>query len=204
MKIIIILLLLASNTLACNIIKHTYYNECYSNKYRQSEYVFYTLTDKELVKNVKRANNFHFDPSIKSNPVTKNDYLHSGYDRWHLAPAGDFTFNKIAMNESFYMSNMSPQKPLFNRGIWKKLETKVRTIAKKYKKIHVITGIVVDKRYKSIHNIAVPSAYYKIITYNNKTIAYLLPNKGSKQPLSKYLTTVKHIESLTHIKFKEQ
>jgi endonuclease G len=54
------------------------------------------------------------------------DYEKSGYDRGHLAPAADMGFSKITMAESFYYSNMSPQVPGFNRGIWKQLEEQTR------------------------------------------------------------------------------
>ena len=77
-------------------------------------------------KKFKRKNDFRIDPVVKTVSATPADYRNSGYDRGHLCPAGDMAFSEIAMSESFYMSNISPQVPSFNRGIWKTLEQKVR------------------------------------------------------------------------------
>jgi endonuclease G len=48
------------------------------------------------------------------------------------------------MSETFFMSNMSPQAPSFNRGIWAKLEEKVRSWAVTYGEIFVVTGPVLN------------------------------------------------------------
>ena len=49
------------------------------------------------------------------------------------------------MSESFYLSNMSPQAASFNRGIWKKLESQVRTWALLYDTVYVVTGQILKK-----------------------------------------------------------
>ena len=66
------------------------------------------------------------DTAVKTGSAELKDYKGSGYDRGHLCPAGDMSFDSIAMRESFLMSNMSPQLPGFNRGIWNSLEQKIR------------------------------------------------------------------------------
>ena len=66
------------------------------------------------------------DPLVKTGSARDADYKASGYDRGHLAPAADMGWSTQAMQESFYYSNMSPQLPAFNRGIWKQLEELVR------------------------------------------------------------------------------
>jgi endonuclease G len=43
-----------------------------------------------------------------------------------LAPSADFRWSEVAVSESFYYSNMSPQKPEFNRQSWSNLEGWVR------------------------------------------------------------------------------
>jgi endonuclease G len=71
-----------------------------------------------------RTNDFREDYKVTTGSASLSDFKGSGYDRGHLAPAGDMKWSSTAMSESFYMSNMSPQKPGFNRGIWKKLESR--------------------------------------------------------------------------------
>ena len=75
---------------------------------------------------------------------TNKDYLKSGYDKGHLAPAADMKYSTTTMKESFYFSNMSPQKPEFNRGIWKELEEQVRNWAQIYDTVYIVTGPILS------------------------------------------------------------
>ena len=124
------------------IIRHLGYEFQYSEKHEQAFWVAYELTKKETEKAFERTNEFIPDPSVSTGTATVGDYSKSGYDRGHLAPAADMGWSAQAMKESFYFSNMSPQEPGFNRGIWKKLEEQVRTWAKAYDSIYVVTGPV--------------------------------------------------------------
>jgi len=170
-------------------IKHFAYSLQYNEKNEQANWVAYNLLSTELVKNYKRTNKFIVDKAVKTETANNNDYSHSGYDRGHLAPAADMTWNKQAMQESFYFSNMSPQVPAFNRGIWKKLEAQTRNWAKKYKSIYIATGPICDGYTKTIgkNKVVVPTYYYKaILLYNDsnkQAIGFILPNKKCKPQL---------------------
>ncbi len=98
----------------------------YSEPHEQPAWVAYLLTDDEVQGTLSRTNNFRADPGISTGSAALSDYRGSGYDRGHLAPAADMKWSSAAMSESFLMSNMTPQVPGFNRGIWKKLEAWVR------------------------------------------------------------------------------
>ena len=109
------------------IVHHANYTLQYNEEHEQASWVAYRLTSHHLQNpSTKRKDNFRSDPKVKTGSATLSDYKGSGYDRGHLAPAADFKWSSTAMSESFYMSNMSPQVPGFNRGIWKKLESKIR------------------------------------------------------------------------------
>lgn len=192
------------------IVKHANYILSYSEKYEQAQWVAYELSSGETKSIVKRADNFRPDPIVKTGSAKLNDYRGSGYDRGHLAPAGDMGFSASAMSESFYMSNMSPQRPSFNRGIWKNLESQVRNWAKAYDKIYVVTGAVLKPGLPIIgdNKVAIPEKYYKIIFrekagYSNM-IAFLLANKKSDQPLSSFVVSVDQLEKLTGVNFFPQ
>ncbi|MGL4982773.1 MAG: DNA/RNA non-specific endonuclease [Treponemataceae bacterium] len=183
---------------------------CYRESYEQPEWVAYHLTKEELVKNAERGDNFRADSSITTGSAQLEDYRGSGYDRGHLAPAADFAFSKEAMSNTFFMSNMSPQTPSFNRGIWSSLENRVRKWAEHFGSVYVITGPVLEKKqYETIgvNKVAVPEFYYKVLCTKNPAtdetimIAFILPNEKSSQPLESFVVSVDELEKRTNIDF---
>jgi endonuclease G len=189
------------------IIHHTGYSLVYSEQNEQAEWVAYTLTKEKTAKLYDRTDKFVPDPAISTGSANSNDYAGSGYDRGHLAPAADMGWSSTAMAESFYYSNMSPQLPAFNRGIWKKLEELVRTWAVEYNSIEIVTGPVLTNGLKSIgpDKVSVPNYYYKVILdYEEpdiKGIGFILPNAGSTRPLQDYAVTIDSVEKVTGIDF---
>lgn len=93
-----------------------------------------------------RTNDFQPDPALPgADRATLGDYKGSGFDRGHYAPAADFSNNPEHMSESFYLSNMGPQEPTHNRGIWADVEKYTRQIASTSKRgLYVVTGPVFD------------------------------------------------------------
>jgi|APGre2960657404_1045060.scaffolds.fasta_scaffold50899_1 endonuclease G len=189
------------------VVYHFAYTLCYNEKYEQASWVAYELTTDELIKRYDRTNRFIVDQAIKTNSADESDYKKSGYDRGHLAPAGDMSWSARAMEESFYYSNMSPQDPSFNRGIWKKLEEQVRSWAGELGTVYVVTGPVLKGEMNTIghNNVAVPKYYYKVILDNNgnkpKAIGFIMRNEGSKGSLSNYAVSIDSVENFTGIDF---
>ncbi|GAA4396615.1 hypothetical protein GCM10023187_04920 [Nibrella viscosa] len=190
------------------IIRHDGYTLRYQEKYEQADWVAYPLLAYEVSGDAERGNDFMPDPEVATGSATPSDYSRSGYDRGHLAPAGDFKFSQRMMRESFYMSNMSPQAPAFNRGIWKELEEQVRNWAVRDKGLYVVTGPVLKPGLPTIgkqNRIAVPEYYYKVLLYANnpsiRIIGFLLPNEGSDRPLQDFVVPVSEIERRTGITF---
>jgi endonuclease G len=189
------------------IIRHFAYTLCYNETYEQAAWVAYELTSDETIKRYERTNRFLIDGAVRTNSATDKDYKKSGYDRGHLAPAGDMSWSATAMEESFYYSNMSPQEPSFNRGIWKKLEEQVRSWAIELGAIYVVTGPVLKGQMNSIgqNNVAVPNYYYKVILDNSgsspKAIGFIMRNTGSKASLAQYAVSIDSVENFTGIDF---
>ena len=192
------------------IVSHSYYNLQYAEEHEQAYWVSYKLTPNFLIKNATRKNNFKPDSKITTGSATLGDYKGSGFDRGHLAPAGSMVFNQKAMDESFYMSNMSPQNPSFNRGVWKRLESKVRYWAKNCDSLFVATGPVLKDLKKTIgeNKVSVPNSYYKVLVrFDNKGIdgiAFLLKNTASKEPLNTFAVPIDSIEAITNIDFNSE
>jgi len=169
--------------------------------------VAYRLTSGHTSGTVDRTNDFREDYKVKTGSASLSDYKGSGYDRGHLAPAADFKWSSTAMSESFFMSNMSPQKPGFNRGIWKKLESNVRNWASDNGEIYVVTGPILTGSYSSIgsNQVSIPDYYYKVILdYKEpeiKGIGFILPHQKSSSSLQSFAVTIDEVERRTGIDF---
>lgn len=189
------------------LISHTGYTVSYNKDWKVANWVGYELTRPETSGEEKRTNKFVADPKVKGASATDADYRGSGYDRGHLAPAADMAWSAPAMKESFYFSNMTPQAPNLNRGIWKSLEDKVRKWAGRDSAIIVICGPVINDTRKTIgkNKVLVPAMFYKVILspYGKtpKAIGFLFKNEGSLQTLDTFAVPVDRIEQLTGIDF---
>ncbi len=182
------------------IIKHSAYTISFSKTYHIANWVAYELTSEETQAVVKRNDQFIPDPLLSSVSASNYDYKGSGYDRGHLAPSADMCFSYQTMAESFYLSNMSPQNPSFNRGIWSKLEKQVRQWAIDDGAVYVVTGTVLTKGLPTIGSgrITVPRYFYKVILdYTEpeiKGIGFIMINEGSQEPLQHYAVTIDSVE----------
>lgn len=106
------------------IINHIAYSLVYNELHEQASWVAYELTKDETTSKYERTDKFLIDPLVKSKSATEKDYFKSGFDRGHLAPAGDMGWSMISMAESFYYSNMSPQVPSFKEESGKNLKSR--------------------------------------------------------------------------------
>lgn len=88
-------------------------------------WVAWELTADETTGEVSRTNKFSSDPDVRGCADTW-DYSYSGYDRGHMAPAGDMKWSADAMAETFLLTNICPQAKSLNAGSWKGLEEKCR------------------------------------------------------------------------------
>lgn len=190
------------------IVSHSYYTLCYSNEYEQASWVAYKISLEREYGIAKRKDDFRADPEVPGGSANPADYKKSGYDKGHLCPAADMSFSVKAMSESFFMSNMSPQKPQFNRGIWKELEEKVRMWGLKNKLIYVTTGPVILKNCKYIgvkNKIAVPAYYFKVILDYSppeyKGIGFIMKNEGSSRNLFDFAVSIDSVEKFTGLDF---
>ncbi len=190
-----------------NVISHTGYSFSYNETHEQADWVAYELTKEKTKKMVKRKDHFRPDSAVKTGTATNKDYEKSGYDRGHLAPSADMCWSFTAMDESFYFSNMSPQNPSFNRGIWSKLEALVRSWAAENESIYIVTGPVLTEGLPTIgdNKVSVPQYFYKVILdYTEpdiKGIGFILPNAASSESLQKFAVSIDSVENFTGIDF---
>ncbi|MEK6554333.1 MAG: DNA/RNA non-specific endonuclease [Bdellovibrionota bacterium] len=180
------------------------YTVCYSKKHRQAFWTSHDLTLESISGTAQRTDRFKADPDL-DDPVLPTDYTRSGYDRGHLVPAGDMKLNGQAMADSFFMSNMSPQVPQMNRGLWSSLENTLRKWVKQFGDAWVITAPVLYKGLQKLPSgVSIPTQYYKIVYVPSQKMmaAFLVPNINTTgHNFWDYVTSVDKIEVLTGFDF---
>jgi len=189
-------------------VRHSFYTLSYVEQHEQAEWVYYILSEELAGGTQTRTNNFRSDPLVKTISASLADYQASGYDRGHLAPAGDMTINVTAMSESFFMSNMSPQLPGLNRGKWKNLEALFRGWTIDHGPLFIVTGPIFEDNLGKIgeNGVTIPGYYYKIAysIRDNKMIGFVMPNKKLDRSIQSFVVSVDYIESKTGLDFFHQ
>ncbi len=183
------------------------YTLLYDTSCRQAIWVAYVLTDVDVRTNgVERQNRFRPDPQVverRWSTAVTSDYTHSGYDRGHLLPSADRRATATENRATFYLSNISPQTPALNRGMWKRLEEQVRRWAECYDTLYVVTGSLLQSDSPRLKgSVGVPSRFYKAVLTryrgNYVSMAFLLPNADTiTGELSDYALTVDELEEIS-------
>jgi endonuclease G len=190
------------------LLSYTAISLAYDEQHEQALWVCYLLTKEHIEHPVcKRNNRFKADTNIAGGSASLSDYYKSGYDRGHLAPAADMLWSKQAMQESFLMSNMSPQLPAFNRGAWKRLESAVRKTVLAEDSLIIITGPLFNDTLGSIgkNHVGIPAEYYKIVVDISAphlgAVAFIMPHRNTKLSLDKFVVSVDSLERYSGIDF---
>lgn len=202
-------------------VKHSAFTLGYAEPFEQAAWVQHVVIPEVEFANVSRTNDFRPDSLVSTGSAVEQDYFLKeimpdgemkydgfGYDRGHLAPSADFRWSQKALSESYFYSNMSPQKPEFNRERWAELESWVRTYVIDFKEpVFVVTGPVLKDGLpkQGQDSVSIPAQFYKIVLdlsgEEHKAIAFLMPNDHCAYPVSGYVTTVDEIEKLTGLDF---
>jgi endonuclease G len=194
---------------------HVYFYIDHNDTLRIPNWVAYHLTRKNLGGRAQRRNDFHDDESLEPEEARSlpKDYVGSGFDKGHLAPAEDFTRSRKAMSTSFLMSNMSPQYHATNGGVWAKLEAAVRAMVKDEGEAWVVSGDAFlpakgeTTRWvirKGERRVAIPTHLFKALLARDQdgvwtAYAFLVPNARVSQgkPPREYLMSVDALEKET-------
>ena len=142
--------------------------------------------------------------------ATRADYRGQGLDLGHMA-FPHFS-DQEALNETYYLTNMCPQSPQFNRGYWDKLDKHVRDLTKDYQHVYVTTGPLylpynekngrfIKYRVIGPNDVAVPSHFFKVLLLEDKSgkkevVAYIFPNHEIPlyTPLERFQTSIEIVE----------
>jgi endonuclease G len=163
-------------------------------------YSEYLLTKKEYENHAEARTNKFFN-SKEINYVHLSDYFKK-YDRGHLSNAEDMSYNKHAEDTCFVITNMTPQVPSFNRGIWHTLENYTRKAVENNDSTIIISGIILSSVFDD-KTLKVARYNFKIMYFlkTKKYEAYLLENTKSTESLDKFKINIRDLEDETELKF---
>ncbi|MDO5462393.1 MAG: DNA/RNA non-specific endonuclease [bacterium] len=183
----------------------------WSPSFRVPLWSAYAVPVKKVVEHAgKRPNRFSQDTDAKYSS-THEDYTGSNYDRGHMAPNSVIAtrYGREAQLETFYMSNIAPQKPDLNRNAWKNLEHIVANdLSELGETLWVITGIVPGGKHAVLPKggIHIPKGFYKIIASVRNQQLYVLgvymPQETKKSKHPRYcFRSIDVIEEMTGMDF---
>lgn len=193
------------------VLTYTGFTVSYNQETKIPNWVAYELTAEETKGSVKRDNNYYQDPNVKVKQADNDDYRNTGWDRGHMAPAGDMKWSEEAMNESSYFTNMCPQNRNLNGGDWKALEERCRTWAQRYGKVQIVCGPIIGEMKNGTlggNKVAIPDGFFKVLLIkvdkNYEGIGFVFENKAGHKKMIEYAVSIDVVESLTGLDFFHQ
>ena len=182
----------------------------YDEERKNPAWVAYKLTKSSSHETAKRPSRFEVDERTRAQ-VSHDDYTRSGFDRGHMAPnhAIGSVYGNEAQIETFLMSNIVPQKPELNKGLWRLLEQEViREWVPDFETLWVVTGPVYERNLGKLKSgVAIPSGFFKVISDitsagEMRVMPFLVPLDASDfNEITSFLTSVDAIEAMSELDF---
>ncbi len=197
----------------------------YDKEKHHSLWVAFRFDGNTRNKTVSRSDDpFQDDPKISSDQKIGNRGFGGIYNRGHLCASADRLYSREANEQTFYMTNMSPQIGSFNQGYWITLEEFVQTKGRDSNFADTLYvckgGTIGDKQileYVTRPNgleVPVPKYYFMALlrvknnTYSSiafymehKEYGYTYKHHVSMAEMAKNVVTVDRLEELTGIDF---
>ena len=166
----------------------------------------------------RHSGNFLQDPLLPEGyyRVKHADYTNSGFDRGHMVRSEERTATEEDNRSTFYLTNILPQQPDLNQGVWLNLEYHLEDLCKKEgKQLFVIAGGIFHTKNRINNIVAIPDSCFKIviilekgqglenITEQTPIIAVVMPNIAGvrSHKWDMYTTTISRIEASTGYTF---
>ncbi|MBX3737952.1 MAG: immunoglobulin domain-containing protein [Candidatus Didemnitutus sp.] len=204
------------------LIQRDQYAMDYNDTRREPNWVSWDLTSGDVGSSGRSS--FTIDPDLPAGftIVQTTDYSGSGYDRGHMCPSADRTVTVADNQIVFYMSNMVPQAPDNNQGVWASFETECRSIAGQGNELLITCGPSGFSGSTIASGVSIPGYVWKIVVVvplngrnpatdtapshidaNTRVIAIKIPNvQGVRNdPWQNYITSVAQIEADTGYTF---
>jgi endonuclease G, mitochondrial len=173
--------------------------------------------DNSWLGSAPRQDDFRADTTLPTGwyRVQATDFSGTGFDRGHMCPSADRTITITANSATFLMTNMIPQLPANNQGVWANLESYSRTLVSQGNELYIISGGHGLQFFIANGHVAVPAQTWKVIivlpvgsndvsrvTTSTRTIAVVMPNSGTiGTDWRAYRVSVDQVEAITGFDF---
>ena len=164
------------------------------------------------------ADPFQPDPDLPLEERTElEEYYTIPYQRGHIVASADRVNSKEANEQTFYLSNIMPQRKSLNEGIWQDMESQLRTWNSKKNKpyretLYVCKGGTIDDgkiNSTTATGLIVPKYFFmaimaKVSNNNYKALAFWVEHTSTNEkgrPLKNYVKSIDELEQLTGIDF---
>jgi len=190
----------------------------YDTRNKNPIWVFEHLTKENTCKTENSCDRDNFDfcedqTIVDKFRATNKDFKRSGFDRGHLAAAANHRAQAKWMEETFLLSNISPQTPALNQILWNNLERYTRSLCHHFEDVYVCSGplylphregdnkLYVKYQVLEPNHVAVPTHFFKVIACQKRgnfdVLCYVMPNTNitnPDQPIDNFLTPLDSVE----------
>ena len=182
----------------------------WSDKLRHPVWCAYHVT-KDAVHEAGQRPNFVKDKSVDTCPAA-SAYERCGYDRGHMVPnyAMATRFGEAVQRRTFQMTNIAPQSPALNRGVWRQVEHRIADLwTARYGEIWVIVGCISgDRSGETVSgtDIDVPGRFYQVVVAQEgldiRALAVVCEQEVPWDAWpTRYLVTIDELEELSGLDF---
>jgi endonuclease G len=165
------------------------------------------------------SGNFFPDTSLPDGwyRVTHADYTGTGYDRGHMTPSADRTATTADNEATFILTNVIPQAPENNQGLWAQLEAYARDLVAAGNELYIVSGGAGSLGTLADGKLTIPASVWKVILVlpaadgddaarvaaETQALAVWTPNDASVAGKSwqAYTTTIRCVEQRTGLDF---
>lgn len=187
-------------------VKHSFYSLSYNEGYELASWAAWQLTPEQAKAQGDIKGKFNEDPLVSTGSASVKDYKDAGFIMGQLVPPEDMLLSQPALTETFFTSNTVPQKPVFNKNIWKKLESLIREWAKEGNTLYIAAGpVLTDAPFGTFgpNKISIPNRFYKVVldVRGERAIGFIFRNNVSSGALKSFALSVDEVEKITGIDF---
>ena len=187
-------------------LKHTLFTLSYQEGYELASWAAYQLTPEQAKANGTVKEKYAEDPAVATGTSSPKDYKNAGFIMAQLVPPEDMFINQQAVEETFLMSNIVPQKPAFNKYVWKTNERLIREWAKEGNTLYIVAGpVLTDAPFGTFgpNKVSIPTRYYKAVLDANgsRAVGFVFRSNTASGTQKFFAVSIDELEKITGIDF---